>query len=161
MGNSNAILSPSREAITLRRYLAPQHEALRQLSFEEFSWLSELNRAKVREVADRLLHHLDNLEAFRERASVLQAELSNRMSEQLNSRMYVLSIVAAMFLPLGFLTGLVGINLGGIPGSESPFGFLVFSLLMIMILALQLWYFSRKHWFQTWTKTSPGEMESL
>ena len=60
--------------------------------------------------------------------------------------MYVLSIVAAMFLPLGFLTGLVGINLGGIPGSESPFGFLVFSLLMIMILALQLWYFSRKHW---------------
>ena len=69
------------------------------------------------------------------------------MSEQLNSRMYVLSIVAAMFLPLGFLTGLVGINLGGIPGSESPFGFLVFSLLMIMILALQLWYFSRKHWF--------------
>ena len=69
------------------------------------------------------------------------------MSEQLNSRMYVLSIVAAMFLPLGFLTGLVGINLGGIPGSESPFGFLVFSLLMIMILALQLWYFSRKNWF--------------
>ena len=61
--------------------------------------------------------------------------------------MYVLSIVAAMFLPLGFLTGLVGINLGGIPGSESPLGFLVFSLLMIMILALQLWYFSRKHWF--------------
>ena len=60
--------------------------------------------------------------------------------------MYVLSIVAAMLLPLGFLTGLVGINLGGIPGSESPFGFLVFSLLMIMILALQLWYFSRKHW---------------
>jgi zinc transporter len=98
-------------------------------------------------VADRLLHHLDSLEAFRERASVLQAELSNRMSEQLNSRMYVLSIVAAMFLPLGFLTGLVGINLGGIPGSESPFGFLVFSLLMIMILALQLWFFSRKKWF--------------
>jgi zinc transporter len=61
--------------------------------------------------------------------------------------MYVLSIVAAMFLPLGFLTGLLGINLGGIPGAESPFGFLAFSLLMFLILGLQLWFFTKKRWF--------------
>ena len=61
--------------------------------------------------------------------------------------MYVLSIVAAMFLPLGFLTGLLGTNLGGIPGAQSPVGFLAFTFLMVVIIGLQLWFFTRKHWF--------------
>lgn len=39
--------------------------------------------------------------------------------------MYVLSLVAAIFLPLGLLTGLLGINVGGIPGTESPWAFTV------------------------------------
>ena len=69
------------------------------------------------------------------------------MSEQLNQRTYVLSVVAAIFLPLGFLTGLLGINVGGIPGADSPLGFVVFSGILILIVGVQLWYFIRKGWF--------------
>jgi zinc transporter len=145
--NRSCLASLRRDAIALRRHLAPQHEALRDLYIQDCKWLTDTDKLRLREVADRLLHYLEALEAFRERASVLQAELSNRLSEQLNKRMYVLSIVAAMFLPLGFLTGLLGTNLGGIPGAQSPVGFLAFSLLMVVILGLQLWFFTRKHWF--------------
>lgn len=136
-----------RDVIALRRYLAPQREALSQLQHGNFSWLTDTDKLNLREVGDRLILYLEGLDAFRERASVLQAELISQLSEQLNQRMYVLSIVAAMFLPLGFLTGLLGINLGGIPGAESPIGFLTFSLLMLAIMGLQLWFFTKKRWF--------------
>jgi zinc transporter len=145
--NRTGLADIRREVIALRRYLAPQHKALRRLYNENFTWLTDADKLNLREVCDRSLHCLETLEAFRERASVLQTELVSRLSEQLNKRMYVLSIVAAMFLPLGFLTGLLGINLGGIPGAESPFGFLAFSLLMFLILGLQLWFFTKKRWF--------------
>jgi zinc transporter len=145
--NRSCLASLRRDAIALRRHLAPQHEALRDLYIQDFKWLTDTDKLRLREVADRLMHYLETLEAFRERASVLQAELSNRQSEQLNKRMYVLSIVAAMFLPLGFLTGLLGTNLGGIPGAQSPVGFLAFSLMMVVVLGVQLWFFTRKHWF--------------
>ena len=145
--NRTELADLRRDAIALRRYLAPQREALSQLHRGDFSWLTDTDKLNLREVGDRLILYLEDLDAFRERASVLQTELASRLSEQLNQRMYVLSIVAAMFLPLGFLTGLLGINLGGIPGAQSPFGFMIFSLLMLVIIGLQLWFFTKKSWF--------------
>jgi hypothetical protein len=64
---------------------------------------------RIREVSDRLIRNIEDLDAVRGRAAVTQEELLSRLSEQMNSRMYVLSVVAAIFLPLGFLTGLLGI----------------------------------------------------
>jgi len=70
----------------------------------------------------------------------------NRLSEQMNKAMYVLSIVAAIFLPLGLLTGLLGINVGGIPGTESPFAFAIVSLFLVVIAILLIWHFKRLKW---------------
>jgi Mg2+ and Co2+ transporter CorA len=65
---------------------------------------------------------------------IVQEELNSRLSEQMNRAMYTLSIVAAIFLPLGLLTGLLGINVGGIPGTESPWAFLVVTLFYFLRL---------------------------
>ncbi|MBT8130399.1 MAG: zinc transporter ZntB, partial [Gammaproteobacteria bacterium] len=59
---------------------------------------------------------------------------------------YVLSIVAAIFLPLGFLTGLLGINVGGIPGAEYTGSFLIFSLALVILVVFQIWFFKYKKW---------------
>jgi zinc transporter len=61
--------------------------------------------------------------------------------------MFVLSVVAAIFLPLGFLTGLLGINVGGIPGSENTYAFSIFILILIAVVILQVWVFKKKKWF--------------
>ena len=135
-----------REIIALRRYLAPQREAFARLLQEKVSWLDDRHRSMIREVGDRLIRHIEDLDAVRERASVTQEELVNRISDQLNRRMYVLSIVAAVFLPLGFFTGLLGVNLGGIPGSENTNGFMVFITVLIIALVGQIWYFKQKKW---------------
>lgn len=135
-----------RKIITLRRYLAPQRDALARLIVEKVSWLDEDHRLRLREVNDRLLRHIEDLDAIRDRAAVAQEELLSRLSEQLNSRMYVLSVVAAIFLPLGFLTGLLGINVGGIPGAEYPWAFWVFMGILIVIVVLQIFLFRWKNW---------------
>jgi len=135
-----------RQAISLRRYLSPQREALSRLLTEKIPWLHESDRIRLREVSDSLMRYIEDLDEARDRAAVTQEELVNRMSEQMNNKMYLLSIVAAIFLPLGFLTGLLGINVGGIPGAESKLGFLVFVLLLAIVVSFQIWYFKKKKW---------------
>ena len=135
-----------RQTISLRRYLSPQREALARLLVEKVSWLDLDNQMKIREVSDRLIRHLEDIDSVRERAAVTHEELLSRISEQLNERMYVLSILSAIFLPLGFFTGLLGINVGGIPGAENPNSFMIFVGILIVIVFFQLWLFKRKKW---------------
>ncbi len=135
-----------RESIVLRRYLSPQREAMYRLYDEKISWLKETDRMHSREVTDHLLRYIENLDSTRERATVIHEKLVSNLSEQLNNRMYVLSLITTIFLPLGFLTGLFGINVGGIPGSENKFAFAVFAGLLVIIALVLLGLFRRKRW---------------
>lgn len=136
-----------RQVIALRRYMAPQKEALMRFSLEKLSWMESAQRIELREVVDRITRELEDLEALRERAVVAQEEVQNRLSEQLNSRMYLLSIITAVFLPLGFLTGLFGINIGGMPGVENPSAFRYFAWSIGLLIVVQLIVFKWKKWF--------------
>ncbi len=135
-----------REIIALRRYLAPQRDALARLAQFKADWLQEAHCNRLREEADRVTRYVEDLDAARERAAVTQEELASRLAEQMNARMYVLSIVAGLFLPLGFLTGLLGINVGGIPMAESPLGFVSVVVVLIGIIAAQILIFRWRKW---------------
>lgn len=142
-----AIAELRRTAIGLRRYIAPQREAMaRLLTQQQLGWLSAGDLRLLREVADRILRYVEDLDAARERAQVAQDELTNRLSEQLNRNMYVLSVIAAIFLPLGLITGYLGINVGGIPGSDWKYAFAVVGGALLVIAGLQLWLFRRLKW---------------
>lgn len=135
-----------REAILLRRYLAPQRDAMSRLYSEPVEWLDDEQRMRLREIADRTLRYVEDLDAARDRAGVGQEELASRMAEQLNSRMYLLSVVAALFLPLGFVTGLLGVNVAGIPGTGSPGDFFIVCFMLLLLAMMQLWIFKRRGW---------------
>lgn len=135
-----------REAILLRRYLAPQREAISRLINERVAWLDETDRMRLREVADRTTRYIEDLDSSRERAAVTQEELMGRLSEQLDRRMYILSLVAAVFLPLGFLTGLLGVNVGGIPGANYQWGFALVCVILIAIGITQTYFLKKKRW---------------
>ncbi len=90
---------------------------------------------------------VEDLDAARERAAVAHESLISRHAEQTNQRMYLLSIIAAIFLPLSFMTGLLGINVGGIPGADNALAFPAVVLLMVAI-GVGLWIYFRWHrWF--------------
>ncbi|PLX60214.1 MAG: zinc transporter ZntB [Sedimenticola selenatireducens] len=136
-----------RQAITLRRFLAPQREALNRLSAERSAILSNEHHLYLRESSDRLTRFVEDLDAARERAGVVHESLVSSLTEQTNNRMYILSVIAAIFLPLSFVTGLLGINVGGIPGAESPLGFPLVMLGMLLVAAALSAFFRWRRWF--------------
>ena len=135
-----------REAIALRRYIAPQREAMARLQTQQVPWIEDIDRRLLREVADRILRYVEDLDAARERAQIAQDELANRVTEQINRNMYVLSIVAAIFLPLSLLTGYLGINVGGIPGEKWPWAFASVGLILLVLTTIEVWLFRRLKW---------------
>ncbi|MGB2131421.1 MAG: zinc transporter ZntB [Marinobacterium sp.] len=141
-----AVRNLRRQSISLRRYYAPQRDAFTQLQGERLEWMTTDNRLALREISDRLLRHIEDLDILRERAVMAQEELASQQSEQLNQRMYVLSIISAIFLPLGFLTGLLGINVGGIPGADNDNAFLLFLGSLTLMVAGLFWLFRRWRW---------------
>jgi zinc transporter len=142
-GELNAL---RREGIILRRYIAPQRDALSRLTSAKPSLLKKSHLTRLGEVADDITRHVENLDAARERAAVVQDELMNRLSEQLNKNMYVLSIIAGIFLPLGFIVGLLGVNVDGIPGEKTPWAFAALCVLMVGLGVFEVWLFRRFRW---------------
>lgn len=135
-----------RQIASVRRFLAPQRDALDRLYRHSGSWLTDDEISQLREEADRITRHLEDLDLARERAVVLQEEYLGQLAQEQNTRMYVLSVVAAIFLPLGFLTGLLGMNVGGLPGVENPKGFFWSAGIMIASGIGLIAFFRWKKW---------------
>jgi zinc transporter len=142
----NEILAIRRETIILRRYLFPQKEALNKLYHEKVTWLNEYEKIELRETNDQLIRHIEELDTIRDKVALIQEELSNTISDQMNKKMYVLSIISAIFLPLSFLTGLLGINIGGIPGADNQNAFYIFSLFLVALVTIQYFIFKKMKW---------------
>ena len=130
-----------RKAVSLRRYIAPQRDVIFRLIQERISLINDVHRTHLREVAERTARFVEDVDSAKDRASITQEELNNKLSEQMNKAMYTLSIIAAIFLPLGLLTGLLGINVGGIPGAEYKWAFaLVVVILAAIAIGLLIWF---------------------
>ena len=138
------ILRYRRMIIGFRKYVIPQREALSRLLSEHVTWISEMDRLQLRESAERLNRCLDDMDSSRDRAAMANEELNGRLSEQMNQTIFMMSIVATIFLPLGLLTGLLGINVGGIPGTESRWAFIVVCAALLVIAAGLYVFFKRK-----------------
>jgi zinc transporter len=135
-----------RQIASLRRFLAPQRDSLDRLYRQPGAFLTDVESQELREETDRLTRHLEDLDLARERALVTQEELLNRIAQEQNQRMYLLSVVAAIFLPLSFLTGLLGMNVAGLPGTEASYGFTVSAATMIVIGIGLILFFRWKKW---------------
>ncbi|MDN4501032.1 zinc transporter ZntB [Alteromonadaceae bacterium BrNp21-10] len=131
-----------RQSASIRRYLAPQRDALDAL-YRIRGILNDHQAYSLREQSERMTRYIEELDLARERAMVLQEEQRNRVAEAQGMRMYVLSIVTAIFLPLSFLTGVFGMNVAGLPGLENPSAFnnLASSMLglAVVLLLVMIW----------------------
>ncbi|HEX8064631.1 MAG TPA: CorA family divalent cation transporter [Allosphingosinicella sp.] len=144
----SAIAGARSEAIAYRRFVAPDRDALLTLAQLDFEWLAEEDRLHIREAADRFARMAEELEAVRERAALLHEQLTDLRAEDLDQRSLLISIVAFIFLPLTFITGLLGMNVKGIPYAEEPWAFWGVVALCILIGALVLGWFMRRHWLR-------------
>ena len=136
-----------RRTIALRRFLAPQRDALTKFTTINVPWLDATQRSRIAEAADDMTRSIEELDAARDRAAVTQEELGTRVAEATNQRLYVLSIITAVFLPLGFVCALLGVNIGGVPLQKDDWAFWALCSVFASGVAIQLWLFRKRGWF--------------
>ncbi len=125
------------DAIMLHRFLAPQALALDELTRLAPPWLAD--PARIHDEAEAFRRIAADLEALRQRAQAVVEEVSLAAADRTNEIMLRLTVVAAVFLPITFLTGLLGVNLAGIPFAHEPWAFAAFTASLVVVAAVSLW----------------------
>jgi zinc transporter len=136
-----------RLATQLRRSMTPYREVLIQLNHLRLSWL----RDQVKDTWDPMVEDaaqvVEEVDGILDRARLVQESISDRLAGELNQRVYVLTLISGIMLPLTFLTGLLGVNLGGIPGANEPWAFTIFCILLGFMGVCQYWLFRGLRWW--------------
>ena len=136
------------QAIGYRRFVAPDRDALVTLAQLDFDWLADDDRLHIREAADRFARMTEELEAVRERAALLHEQLTDMRGELIETRALLVAIVALIFLPLTFITGLLGMNVEGIPWAHRPWAFWGIVGFCFLVGIVVLGWFARRHWLR-------------
>ncbi|MZR15491.1 zinc transporter ZntB [Maritimibacter sp. DP07] len=137
-----AVVDLRLKVIAARRFIAPQRDVIHGIADARSPVVDEETHREIEEEAQKMTRVVEDLDELRDQAMVLREELSGQLSDRLNQNMFVMSVVSVIFLPLGFLTGLFGVNVGGMPGvnDNDAFYWLVGWLALLVVgLVLFLW----------------------
>ncbi len=141
------VVTVKKQAIMLKRHIAPQKDVVHRLKNCKQSWLNELDRRHLQENYEHVVRYVEDLDEIKERSQVVHDEMSNSISRKLNKNMYVLSVITAIFMPLTFVTGLFGMNVGGIPFVDNELGFGLISSVLCFLVAFQIIWSKWQKWF--------------
>ncbi len=130
----SAAVTPLRHSIIkLRRFVGPQREAMLRLAVLDPPLAAETDRTLLHEIGNRATRIVEELDANRDRLTAMRDHIEAQHAASMSRNNYVLSVVAAIFLPLGFLTGLFGVNVGGMPGVDWAWAFALLTVAMVLI----------------------------
>ena len=145
-GLRNQISEMRREIITIRRYTAPQKEIFMSLQNDKLNQLCEEDRDDIREILNDITKAVEDLDYCRDHLSVFSEELQSKMSVSMTNIMYVISLVTVIFTPLTMLTGLLGINVKGIPFADYDYAFWGVCVIMVIMVIISFWVMRRLKW---------------
>ena len=134
-------------ATLVRRAMMPYRESLVRLKHLRMSWLNDPSRAVWDSLVDDATEVMEELGGLLERSRIAKEAVRDQLAINLNQRVYVLTLVSGIVLPLTFLTGLLGVNLGGIPGARNEWGFADFCVLLAVVGLFQYFAFRRMRWW--------------
>jgi zinc transporter len=134
-----------RMLVRLQRLLAPEPAAFFRLLNRPPDWIGEEQLQNLQQAAEKFSKAISDTAALVERVKQLQEELAALVSEQTNRTLFVLTMVTVLALPINLVAGLFGMNVGGIPLAQHPYGFfLVVSPLLLLTMFLAYWGLFRR-----------------
>lgn len=128
----------------VRRQRTGNRQALSDLLDHLPPWWDEEAKDDLRRVLSRATSIAQDLELSADRARLLSEEIDSRMNEATNNNLYIVSLLAAVFLPITLISGVFGMNVGGLPWVEDPHGFVLTVLLMVGAILVVLWFLRRR-----------------
>lgn len=136
-----------RKIISIRRYAAPQKEIFLSLQNDKWPVFNADDRGDIREIYNDITKVVEDLDYSRDHLAVFHEELQSKMTISMTKIMYMISIVTVVFAPLTVLTGLLGVNVRGIPYADSAYAFSGVCLIMLALTMLLLYLLKKLKWF--------------
>ncbi len=128
-----------RSLVRLQRLLAPEPAAFFRLLNRPLHWISQDDLQELQQAAEEFSASLNDSISLVERVKLIQEELGALNNETTSRTLYVLTIVTVLALPINLVTGLFGMNVGGIPLSDSEHGFRVVVGSLVLLTAVLGW----------------------
>ncbi len=138
------IMSIRQDVIYLRRYILPQRDALINLS-NKLEFVSDNTKSSLKELSDGMLRQVEAIEMLRERAIIIQDNLTNQIGEIANRRMYLLTIIMLIFTPAFFIMGLFSMYVP-IPGMNNKMTWWLVNAFIISVSYGLYKLFRKKKW---------------
>ena len=133
-----------RMLVRLQRLLAPEPAAFFRLVNQPPEWITQEELQNLQQAAEKFSTAISDTAALVERVKQLQEELAAIVNEQTNRTLFVLTLVTVLALPINLVAGLFGMNVGGIPLAQHPYGFfLILSPLLTLTAFLAYWGLAR------------------
>ena len=135
-----------RNLISFRRIVWPQRDVLNTLEIEDLSFFTARDRVRLREAAARTARLGDEMQTLSERAVLVHEQLLDTRAEQMNQTMLLLAAATVVLMPLTVISGILGMNVEGIPFHNSPYAFwIVTGFLGVLGVAIYL-FMRKKKW---------------
>lgn len=140
------VYSLKRELVFLRKSIWPMREVASVLQHSEHKIIKKATSVFYRDVYDHTVQVVEAVETFRDMmTSMLDLYLST-VSNKMNEVMKVLTIFAAIFIPLTFIAGVYGMNFEFMPELKWKLGYAYWWIAVILLTAGMIIYFKRKKW---------------
>ncbi|WP_293776029.1 transporter, partial [uncultured Oxalicibacterium sp.] len=130
--------------VRLQRLLAPEPAALFRLLQRPPHWMAERDVGELRQATEEFSVVLNDMSALQERIKLLQEEIAAEVNEKNSRSLFVLTIVTVLALPINIIAGLLGMNVGGVPLAEDPFGFWIVASIVASFTLIAGWMVLRK-----------------
>lgn len=135
-----------KELIFLRKAVWPLREVLNTLLRGESKLIQKTTIIFLRDVYDHTIQIIETTETYREMVAGLHELYLSSISHRMNEIMKVLTIIATIFIPLTFITGIYGMNFEFMPELKWKFGYFLSLIIMGCIGLVMFIYFKRKKW---------------
>lgn len=133
------------QLMLLRRIIGSDQNLFMKVSTERLTWIDDHDRQHLHDLASCFAHYMSDIDFSITRLATVVDQMNAIVTEQMNKRVYIMSILATIFMPLTFLASLLGVNLSGIPFSQNFFAFWGFvSLLVLLGGFLYIWMWKKK-----------------
>ena len=149
-----AILKLKRSTLRVHRVMAPQREVINRLSRGEFPIIRSEAQIYYRDIYDHLVRIEDLNQTMRDRADNALATYLSSIANRQNETMKVLSMVAAIFLPLTLVAGIYGMNFEYMPELRVPWAYFAVLGFMAIVVSSVIWWFWLRNWLAWGRKKS-------
>jgi magnesium transporter len=143
----NSIYKLKHEIIYLRKSIWPIREVINSLLRDNFKIIGDAGGPYFKDLYDHTVQIVETVEIFRDLTSSMLELHASQVSNRLNEIMKVLTMFAAIFIPLTFLAGVYGMNFEHMPELKTKFGYFVLWGIMVSIGSSMLYFFKKKKWF--------------